>query len=130
MFDEKAIRETLEQMPFALRSRIYSTVRRKYDEITPADYNEEQIEKEIALLIMQELYMNLVAPVEMTKAILQSKPVANVGSFKIELSEQTFDEKFIDETRDFVADFWSMARELGFEDQIRSRSDQQKWKRE
>jgi len=84
----------------------------------------------VVLSILQELFVNLIEPLEMIKAILQSRPLAEVSHFKIEFSETTFDKQFIEKQKEFVRSFWSLTRELGFEEEIRPKNKQQQWKSE
>ena len=119
MIHEAAIIKALELLPFPLRSAIYSEVQRRYLEAKAADIEEQRIEREIVLTILQELFTNLVEPLEMIDAILQSKSLRDVGQFKIEFSEISFDRQFHQKGKEFIQGFWSLAREIGVEEEIR-----------
>jgi len=85
MLDEKTIVKALEPIPFPLRSMIYSEVKRRYDEVKADERGEEYLEREVVLSILQELFVNLIEPLEMINAILQSKQLEKVGSLFFEV---------------------------------------------
>jgi len=130
MIDEEKIIKALDPLPLPLRSIIYSEVKRRYAEVKAAEREEEYLKREVVLSILQGLFVNLIEPLEMIKAILQSRPLAEVSHFKIEFSEITFDKQFIEKQKEFVSSFWSLTRELGFEEEIRPKNKQKQWKSE
>ena len=121
MIDDSLLQQTLSPLPLALRSSIYANVKRKLEETKSREISQDIQEKEVVLLILQELYSSLIQPLELAKSILHSKQLAGSKSFKIEFSEAVFDSAFIEGTSEFVGNYWALVTDLGFGESIRRR---------
>ena len=129
IIDLKLIAETINPLPPLLRARVYSILLRRIEEAKAAEKTEPEIEREIIETILQEVFLNLVEPIEMIEKILDAKALKETARFKIEFSEMAFDKNFMEKTQEFTSEFWSLVEELGFLKDVRVRKKQLNWKR-
>ena len=126
----KEIQDCIAPLPPRLRSWIFSRISSIIEEATAIGKSEEEIGEEIIDFLLQELFSNLVEPIEMLDEMLKSKLLQEITSFKIEFSEILFDQQFIEKTRGFQNEFWSLVEELGRLESIRSKKNPLNWKGE
>jgi len=122
------VRRAIVPLPPRLRSSVYSQVLRTIEEARAERKPEDEIEREVVDTILRELFLNLVEPIDMLENMLESKIMRETDGFKIEFSEIFFDKSFIEKTKDFRDDFWSLVEELGRLDVIRPKRRQLDWK--
>jgi hypothetical protein len=128
MIDLKLIAETINPLPPLLRARVYSILLRRIEEAKAVEETEPEIEREIIETILQEVFLNLVEPIEMIEKILDAKALKETARFKIEFSEMAFDKNFMEKTQEFKSEFWSLVEELGFLKDVRAHKKQLNWK--
>lgn len=130
MVSLELIAEAINPLPPSLRTRVYSILLRRIEEAKAAEKAETEIEQEIVKTILQEVFLNLVEPIEMVEKMLDAKVLKETLSFKIEFSDVIFDRSFVEKTRQFTSEFWSLVEELGFLKDFRPEKRQLNWKGE
>jgi len=130
MLNQEAILKAISPLPARLRNRITLALLGRIEEAKEVEKPQEQIEREAVELILQEIFVNLIQPIEMTREILMSKALKEIPSFKIEFGEMSFDRQFIDENQAFREDFLHMVEELGLSESILAKKKQLDWKKE
>jgi hypothetical protein len=128
MLDRGIILETISPLPPELRKRILDNLLRRMEEAKDAEKSQTQIEREVVGVLLDELFANLVQPIEMLDKTLASKTLRSISSFKIEFSELLFDRRFLEKTMGFREEFLSLVEELGFSQIILSKKNQLDWK--
>jgi len=128
--DQELIRRTIAPLPPTLRDRIFLNLLRKIEEAKALEKPEKEVEQEVVDTILQELFLNLIEPIEMIEQALGSKILKETPSFKVEFSEMLFDKTFIDKTQSFRDEFWSLVKELGRLESVLSKRQPLNWKGE
>lgn len=124
------VAEAINPLPPSLRARVYSDLLRRIEEAKAADKAEIEIEKEIVKTILQEVFLNLIEPIEMIEKMLEAEVLKETPSFKIEFSDVIFDRNFVEKTLQFTSEFWSLVEELGCLKDLRPEKRQLNWKGE
>jgi len=130
LIDQELIRRTIAPLPPTLRDKIFLNLLRKIDDAKAVEKPEKEVEQEVVDTILQELFLNLIEPIEMSEQILISKILREAPSFRIEFSEMVFDKFLIDKTQNFRDEFWSLVKELGRLESVLPKRRSLNWKGE
>ena len=129
MLDTEAILKAISPLPDRLWNRITLALLAKIEESKEAEKPQEQIELEVVELILQEIFVNFIQPIEMTKEILFSKALKETSSFRIEFGEISFDEQFVIKNQALREDFLQMVEELRLSERFFAQKKQLDWKK-
>lgn len=126
----KRIQECISPLPPRLRSQVFSRIISTLEEANAIGKTGDDVEREVIDVLLQELFSNLIEPIEMLDGMLKSRPLQEIPNFKIEFCEIQFNPAFIETTQKFQNEFWSLVKDLGRIESIRSKKNSLNWKEE